>query len=119
MPVCSAPLTATSDTLPFPSTPPNPNQTLNPQQISHQHTHSAYFLFPITATPADPKPVLVSASLSGAGAKVLPLDVTNATAILHLYALGKLVVITQVCLRHCRRTSQLTPHTSHTRRTTC
>ena len=72
--------------------------------------HSAYFLFPITATPADPKPVLVLASLTGAGAKVQPLDVTNATALLHLYALGKLVVITQVSRHHrlCRPTSHPT-----------
>jgi hypothetical protein len=63
----------------------------------------AYFLFPVTGTLADPKPVLVCASIAGSGVKVLPLEVVNATALVYLSALGKLVVISQVscCFVSC------------------
>jgi hypothetical protein len=95
-PVFSAPPTAPRSPPP-PLLPPTPGPLDPCCALCTDSLTSAYFMFPLTGTPADPKPVLVSASISGSGAKVAPLDVANATALIYLRSLAKLVLITQVC----------------------
>ena len=60
-------------------------------------------MFPVTNNLADPKPQLVTAPIVQGQPRALPLNAVNATALLYLHTLGKLVLVTQVlCLSPSR-----------------